>query len=173
MSTQRTGGTMYLLAIIVFIALMTLLFSDQIERNHNPNQSVLSDRASDGSLRIRLERNRAGHYIATGAINGVTVDCMVDTGATNVAVSAAVAEAAGLQRGPSVQTMTANGPATAYATVIDELRLGELVLRDIPAAIVPALEEGQVLLGMSYLERIDFSQRGEELILEPRQPHMP
>lgn len=159
---------MYVLAIIVFIGLMTLLFSRQIDRQHNPNQNVAAGRTSDGRVIIRLQRNRQGHYIATGAIDGVAAECMIDTGATNVAVSAAIARAAGLRAGPAVQTSTANGVTTAYVTTIGELRLGDIVERDVAAVIVPTLEEGQILLGMSFLERLDFSQEGEELIVKSR-----
>ncbi len=164
---------MYVLAIIVFIGLMTLLFSQQIEHHHNPNQDVIAGRTDDGRTLIRLQRNRQGHYIATGAIDGVRAECMIDTGATDVAVSAAIAKAAGLHVGAEVQTSTANGIATAYTTTIGELRLGGIVEHDVAALIVPTLEEGQILLGMSFLERLDFSQEGDELIVESRRTTYP
>ena len=168
MSTQRTGAVMFLVAIIGFVVLMVVLFSRELDLRRNPNQVVQSVSTGAGHPAIVLERNRFGHYVATGWINGVEAECMLDTGATDVAVSAAMARAAGLRPGPAIVVSTANGMITAYTTVIDEIRLGDLVERDVRATIVPNLDDGQILLGMSFLKRLDFSQRGNRLVLQAR-----
>ncbi len=112
-----------------------------------------------------MQRNRQGHYIANGEINGARAEFIVDTGATDVAVSAEVARRAGLVAGPAVAVTTANGRATAYVTRIDELKLGTIVEHNVRATIVPNLGEIEVLLGMSFLKRLDFAQNGDALIL--------
>ena len=159
---------MYVLAVIACIVLLTVLFSDQIDRQRNPNQHVEGILTGDGAAQIVLHRNRQGHYVATGSINGVDAEFMLDTGATAVAISTAVARRSGLQRGPAIAVATANGSTTAYATRIDTVRLGTIVEHDVLATIVPNLEGNQILLGMSFLKRLDFSQAGATLVLKSR-----
>ena len=43
--------------------------------------------------------------------------------------------------------------------------MGDIALQDVPAAIAPGLADGQILLGMSFLKHIEFTQRGNTLIL--------
>ena len=168
MSTKKIGSTMTIIAIIGLIAILTLLFSERIEDYRNPNRTVESLSAPGGAPTIFLHRNRYGHYVANGELNGVTIELMLDTGATDIAVSEAVAAMTGLAKGPAYPVSTANGSTLAYATVIASVRLGDIVEYDVRASIVPHLDDPQVLLGMSFLERLDFSQRGETLVLKSR-----
>jgi aspartyl protease family protein len=167
-STHRTGTVMYVIAIVGFIALMAWLFSAQIAEQRNPNREVIRVSGADGRAGVVLARNRAGHYVANGRINGIEAEFMIDTGATDVAVAADIARAAGLARGPAQPVTTAKGRAVAYATRIDTLALGGIVEHDVRASIVPEMTGIEVLLGMSFLSRLDFEQRGDELRLEQR-----
>lgn len=157
---------MSIAAWVAGLGLLTLLFSNLLERERNPNQRVLSRVAGDG-VEVVLQRNRYGHYVATGRINGESVEFLVDTGASDVSVPGRLAAQLGLVRGAPLTYQTANGTVTGYRTRIDRLALGELVLRDVPASINPAYRENDVLLGMSVLKRLEFTQRGDTLILRP------
>jgi aspartyl protease family protein len=168
MSTQRTGSAMYLLAIGGFIALMSWLFSAQIDQRQNPNRAVESDHHGDGGVSITLKRNRAGHYVVTGRLNDTAADFLLDTGATDVAISPQLAARAGLVRGPAFSIATANGTATGYATRIGRVAIGGITEYDVAAVIAPNLAGHSALLGMSFLKRLDFSQRGDELRLHQR-----
>ena len=84
-----------------------------------------------------------------------------------------VIKAAGLAAGRGLTVATANGMTAAYSTVIDELRLGHIVERDVRATIVPRLGDIEVLLGMSFLKRLDFAQRGDTLRLQSRRKPTP
>jgi aspartyl protease family protein len=161
------GRGMIVAAWIVGLGLLTLLFSDLLERERNPNRQVLSRVDGDGGVDVVLQRNRYGHYVATGRINGERVEFLVDTGASDVSVPGALAARLGLERGAALTYQTANGTVTGYRTRIDRLELGELVLQDVPASINPAYRENDVLLGMSVLKRLEFTQRGDTLTLRP------
>lgn len=113
---------------------------------------------------VVLERNRAGHYLAPGEINGQPVMFLVDTGATDVAVSERSAKALGLKFGPRTTVMTAAGPSTAWKTRIAQIRVGQLGLQNVRATIVPGLGE-EALLGMSFLKHFNLRQQGEELLI--------
>ena len=156
---------MQALAWLVFIALGVLFFSEVIDKQHNPNQSLNTVHTQDGVKEVVLKRNKFGHYVTSGEINGQPVTFMLDTGATGVAVPAQVASRLGLERGQAYRTQTANGMAVSYAARLDKVSVGEIELEAVPAGITPGLQMDQVLLGMSFLKHIEFSQRGNMLIL--------
>lgn len=112
-----------------------------------------------------LERNRQGHYVVSGTINHIAVTFLLDTGATDVAIPAAVATAAGLEPGLAGRASTANGLVTVYATRIAELQIGNIILNNIDASITPSMSGNTILLGMSALREIEFTQRGTTLTL--------
>jgi len=147
------------------LAFGTYVFSGAIERQHNPNQTLSGERG-EGSAEVALQRNRFGHYVALGEINQATVQFMLDTGATTIAVPGELAQTLGLKRGPPIQVQTANGTARAYLTVLDEVRLGPIVMRDLRATITPGMDGNDVLLGMNFLKHLELTQRGDVLTLK-------
>lgn len=164
---------MYILASVLVLTLLTVLFTDALDRQRNPNSTPTPVVATDGDRSVILQRNRNGHYVVGGSVNARPAEFLLDTGATAVSVSSAFAERAGLHKGAPMQAMTANGITTAYATTIDSLVIGEIEEHDVAASIVPRLAGGQILLGMSFLKRLDFSQSGDTLILTQRNNDAP
>lgn len=150
---------------IVGLGLLTLLFSNILDGQFNPNRQVATQ-VSDGGVReVVLQRNRFGHYVASGEINGHTVEFLLDTGASDVSIPQSVGSALGLKRGQPITYNTANGNITAYQTRIDDLRLGSIELHDIPASINPYKGDDTILLGMSFLKHLEFTQRDDTLII--------
>lgn len=103
---------------------------------------------------VTLQRGPDGHYRAEALINGQRVNVLVDTGATGVAISQRTADKLGLSSQAAVRTTTANGDAVAYMTRLRSVKIGGVEARDVSALIAPGLG-GDVLLGMSYLGRMD------------------
>jgi len=137
-------------------------FDDWYQQQHNPNpQSVLENQAGE----VVLKRNRAGHYVADGSINGHKVTFLLDTGATQVALSTSLARQLDLAAGARVQVQTANGPAIGYQSKLNSVRLGSIEVRNVSALITDGMEGNNVLLGMSFLKQLEFTQRGDSLIL--------
>ena len=101
-----------------------------------------------------LQRGMDGHYRAEALINGVKVDVLVDTGATGMAISQKMADKLGLKSHSAIRTSTANGDSVAYMTRLESVKLGGVEAKDIAATIAPGLD-GDVLLGMSFLSRMD------------------
>ena len=165
--SRRVGRTMIIMGWIVLLALLSWLFSIYLERQHNPNASVQGYNTT-GLQEVVLERNRYGHYVATGRINGQSVTFMLDTGATIVDIPESLASSLSLQRGPSVEAMTANGVISVYSTILDEVQLGGIRLTGVRASINPSRQEDEILLGMSFLRQLDFSQQGDRLTLRQR-----
>ena len=163
--TQSIGKGMYFAAWIVGIALMTSLFSGVVEKKMNPNQSPES-RMVNGATEVVLKQNRQGHYITTGTINGKEVTFLLDTGATDVSVPEHIAAAVDMRKGRPVQVMTANGVITAYQSWIAEVGIDNLIIQDVDANINPAVKDDFILLGMSALKKLEFTQRGDTLTLK-------
>ena len=161
---RRLGTVMMVLAWIAGLALAAQWFAGYEERRRNPNQSLVSMHTGT-TVQVRLERNRHGHYLASGQINGQTVTFLLDTGATFVAIPASLADRLQLQRGRPMMVNTANGLTESWSTRIDTLQLGDIRLHDVSAGIVPGILGEEVLLGMSALKQLEFTQQGNELIL--------
>ena len=162
---RRLGKGMVYGAWVLALALLTWVFAGWLDTQRNPNRHVQTQ-VLDGARVLTLERNRYGHYHAAGQINGHKVEFTVDTGATTVAVPASLEQRLGLERQAPVLIETANGTVTAYLTRLDTVRLGEIELHAVKATIHPQLEGNEVLLGMSFLRYLDFSQRGDSLTLQ-------
>ena len=153
------------LAWLVFMALLAGFFYEFLEDRRNPNRSPETSYSADGVREVVLQRNRAGHYVTAGTINGMPVEFMLDTGATGVAIPMPVAKRLGLELGRSFPVRTANGVSTSYATLLQRVSVGDIALDEVPAGVAAGLGGEQILLGMSFLRHIEFSQRGNTLIL--------
>ncbi len=161
---QQAGRGMMIAAWVIGLALLTWAFGLWEDHKENPNRDPLS-RNVNGTREVILERNSAGHYVASGKINGEEAVFLLDTGATDVVVSQDLAERAGLSAGARQIAQTANGRVEVRATRLDRLQLGSIELYDVPASINPAMGGRKVLLGMSALGQVEFSQQGGQLTL--------
>ncbi|MGH8354419.1 MAG: retropepsin-like aspartic protease family protein [Pseudomonas sp.] len=161
---RRAGRVMLVLAWGAGLLLATRFFGQWEEARHNPNQAPASQRGA-GYIEVRLAGNGQGHFVSSGRINGQEVRFLLDTGATDVAVPGALAERLGLERGLPVSLNTANGRSTGYRTQLQSLQLGEIVLQDVRALVAPGMDGDEVLLGMSALKQLEFTQRDGTLVL--------
>ena len=159
------GTLMTALAWVVFMALLGFYFNDVLEEQRNPNRSLTTQYTPDQKREVTLQRNKFGHYVTSGKINGHPVVFLVDTGATGVAIPEHIARRLNVKRGRAFQVQTANGVAISYATRLDRVSVGEIELNDVDAGIVPGFESDQILLGMSFLRHIEFTQKSDTLVL--------
>ena len=156
---------MLIAAWVVGLTLLVFFFNGVIERQRNPNTQPLAAAGEGAAPSVVLRRNRAGHYVAGGSINGEPVVFMLDTGATDVALPLALARRLGLTLRPGGLTQTANGTVETWATRLDSVDLGGLVARDLRASVLPNMAGDEVLLGMSYLKQLELIQQGDTLTL--------
>ena len=118
-----------------------------------------------GAGELVLQRNRAGHYLLPGEINGRPVRLLLDTGATQVSVPARLAAELGLQAGAPASVLTANGAVVVRQTRIPRLAFGPFEFSDVAGHLNPGMQGDEVLLGMSALRHLEFTQRGDTLTL--------
>lgn len=124
--------------------------------------------ASSGN-RIVLTAGTGGHFVTRGSINGKSVNFMVDTGATAVAMSQAEAERIGLKYKNGQQGVgnTANGQVLIYRTKLDSVRINDVEVFDVDAAVLVAPMD-MVLLGNSFLTRFQMKRENSQMTLDKK-----
>jgi len=163
-STRKLGNAFTWLGWIIGFFILALLFDRLLDNQHNPNQSLQTIRHG-GYQEVRLIRNRQGHYLFNGEINGREVTFLVDTGATTTSIPLKLASALQLEKGLRFSVKTANGISDAYSTMLDSLKLGDIEFNRVKASLNPGLTGNEILLGMNILKDIELIQRGDMLIL--------
>ena len=158
-----------IMTALAWISLMVFVgfyFDDMLSSQHNPNQSLETQYNESRIREVALQRNKYGHYVTSGKVNGQPVVFMLDTGATGVAIPDHLARKLNIKRGRAVPVQTANGTATSYAAQLDTVSVGDIELHNVRAGISPGFKGDEILLGMSFLKHIEFTQRGDTLILK-------
>ena len=120
---------------------------------------------------VRILRDVSGAFLTTGTINGRRVEMMVDTGATVVALGSADAKRLGIpyrMEGRPVGVATASGSATGYLVTLDSVQVGEILVRNVEATVIDGAGPPKVLLGMSFLGRVEMQNSGAVLLLKKR-----
>jgi len=162
---SRLGRIMLFAAWVVGLAILALFFQRLLEDQQNPNRELEIAPDAQGHPQVVLRRNRFGHYVANGRINGEPVVFLVDTGATDVALPLRVARRLGVPLGAVGMAKTANGTIRVWSTRLGSVDLGGLTARRVQASVLPNMSGEEVLLGMSYLKRFELIQRGNTLTL--------
>lgn len=142
--------TRHNLIIITLWLLLAGVIYYLVDGIENPNKI---NKLGDGST-VTLKRGLDGHYRAQALINGEKVDVLVDTGATGVAISQNVADRLKLKSIDAIRTNTANGDSVGYLVRLKSVQIGGVKAENVSAMIAPTLD-GDVLLGMSFLGRMD------------------
>ena len=159
-SVVRRSTMMFLLFWLVVMGVMYLAMQHFLK----PAQAKVQ---ADGS--VRIERGMDGHFRARGSVNGQPVIFMVDTGASSVSVTDALAARAGLEGGEPVRFRTANGERDGRMVVADEVRLASLVVRDVRVGTGYTGDDSEdALLGQNFLRHFDVQMSGDEMLLRPR-----
>ena len=122
-----------------------------VDNIQNPNKMA---RLGDNANAVVLKRGLDGHYRAEALINNEKVNVLVDTGATGVAISQRIADKLNLKSIDAIRTNTANGDSVGYMVRLESVKVGGVEAKNVSAMIAPGLD-GDVLLGMSYLGRMD------------------
>lgn len=162
--SASTGKWMIILAWVAAIGLVTLLFSNALDKKYNPNQNISTSYAGT-TKEVVLQSSRHGHYVATGAINNSPVIFLVDTGASFISIPENVANKLQLQKGAVMRSTTANGEISTYATNLNQVSLGDITLQDVRATINPFMDGEEILLGMSFLRQLEVIHKDGELTI--------
>jgi len=120
---------------------------------------------------VRIWPDGGGMYLVTGTINGYPVKFLVDTGATYIAMNSGEARRMGIDyllEGRRGMSSTASGVVTTYYVMLDRVRIGDITLSDVQAAVIDGAFPTEVLLGNSFLNRLDMRREGRALELRTK-----
>ena len=115
----------------------------------------------ESSIVLRLKQGPGGHYATEGSINDKSLNFVVDTGASYVALPEETAHSALIYCDDKVKVDTANGIVDSCTTKIAKLQFGPFEIKDVIAVIQPNL--GQPLLGMNVLQLFKIEQNNGEM----------
>lgn len=162
---QRTGEGVVLLAVDGDTAVVDV---NGVRERLRLGERVVRG-VSGGGQDLYLEADGRGHFVTTGLVNGVAVQFLVDTGATLVSIGMSDARRMGIDvtRGEPGVSQTANGTARVWRVKLDSIKVGQVVLHGVDAA-VHANDLPIALLGMSFLNRMEMNREGSRLVLKKR-----
>lgn len=116
---------------------------------------------------VRLSRHADGHYWAQARLNGEFVKVLVDTGASNVAISSKLAARLGIdyRRGQLGRSATAAGIVRSWGITLNSVQIGDIKAHNVRASVIEGDFPMQPLLGMSFLRRLSMKEEAGMLIL--------
>lgn len=144
---------------LIFIALLTgysyrytlYRVKDQLVGSLIPARPIAT---SQGALQFRIAND--GHYYIQAEIEGHNVTFMLDTGASDIVLSPAVAEELGITPGQLIfnkRYETANGTIRGASVLLPSMTIGTFTLHNIYVSVNEA-DMQTPLLGMRFLEML-------------------
>jgi aspartyl protease family protein len=159
-----------ILAFLIFVLLSQAPYQPELSRI--TDKLGLDDQKVSGK-ELHVAMSPDGHFWVVASINGVKRRMLIDSGATVTALSQSTARAAKVGLGSSfapVVLQTANGAATAETGKVDEIRIGNIVARDLRVVSSPGLGSLDVI-GMNFLSKLQsWRVEGRTLVLVPHHP---
>jgi len=166
----RLAFSLGLLAFVIFILLQQAPYQPELAR-FTAKLGLDDQQVSGKELRVKMSSD--GHFWVVASINGVKRRMLIDSGATVTALSEGTARAADIDAGTGLAPVvlrTANGSTPARTGSIDELRVGNIVARNLKIVTAPGLG-GLDVLGMNFLSKLQsWRVEGQTLVLVPHHP---
>jgi aspartyl protease family protein len=159
-----------LLAFLIYVLLQQAPYQPELARL-TAKLGLDDQRVVGKELRVRMSPD--GHFWVGASINGVERRMLIDSGATVTAISQQTAREARVDTGTGVAPVvlrTANGAVPAETGSVEEVRVGNIVARNLKVVTSPGLGNLDVL-GMNFLSKLEsWRVEGRTLILVPHHP---
>jgi len=166
----RFAFSFALLAFLIFILMQQAPYQPELARI---TQRIGLDDQQVVGEEVRVRMASDGHFWVNATINGFERRMLIDSGATVTAISDETARRAAVDSGGGLAPVvlrTANGMAPAKTGSIDELRVGNILARNLKIVTSPGLGNMDVL-GMNFLSQLrSWRVEGRTLILVPHHP---
>jgi len=156
-TTLKTGQALQGVKLISSSTSLATLEIEGVQKAYKMGSSISTQFAKRDEITERVMLDKHGMFRAYGSINGHSVRFLVDTGASSVAMSAKTARKLGIQYhlyGKPTKTSTASGIADAWSIKLKNVRLGQLLVRNVQGIVIDGNHPRQVLLGMSFLKQM-------------------
>ena len=145
---------------------------DGVERSYGLSRDYSATTGvAAAPAQVSIAKGIGGHYWVAGSISGTNVQFLVDTGATAVAMNEGAAKRLGIDyrvQGQPMVVNTASGTAQAWRVKLDSVKIGGILVLGVEAAVVAGEAPTEVLLGMSFLNRVSWREDQGMLRLEAK-----
>ena len=144
---------------------------DGVERTYNLSREYSDGFAEAQKKQLSVAKGIGGHYWIAGSVNGQSIQFLVDTGATSVALNDEHARRLGIDyrvMGSPLQVSTASGTARGWRVTLDRVKVGELEVLGVDAVVLEGGSPTEALLGMSFLGRVGWKVEQDVLVLESK-----
>ncbi len=145
---------------------------DGIERAYDMSREYSqAGQFTPRKTQVSLARSNSGHYWAPGSIQGYPVQFLVDTGASSIAMNEDQARKLGIDyrvQGQPQLVSTANGTVKAWGLSLGSVKVGEIEVLGVQASVLEGSSPSEVLLGMSFLNRVSWREQQGVLQLEAK-----
>ena len=166
----RFAFSLGLLAFLIFVVLSQAPYQPELSR-FTEKLGLDDQQVAGKELKVKMASD--GHFWVVASINGVPRRMLIDSGATVTALSPATVRDARVDTGVGIAPVvlrTANGAAPAETGKIDELKVGNIVARNLRIVTSPGLG-GLDVLGMNFLSKLEsWRVEGRTLVLVPHHP---
>jgi len=166
----RIAFSFGLLALFLYLVFLQAPYQPELAR-FTGALGLDNQQVSGGTVRVRMSPD--GHFWVVASLNGVKRRMLIDSGATVTAISDSTAREALVHASTGLAPVvlrTANGMAAARTGSIDELRVGNIVARNLRVVTSPGLGDMDVL-GMNFLSKLEsWRVEGRTLVLVPHHP---
>ena len=163
-------------AVALVAGIMVPQFAAQMYTPRAPNQLMVARQATpvepppSNPDSVVVPPDAMGHFRVEGRIDGQFVQFVVDTGASVVALTSEDAGWLGIHPAPidfRALVKTANGTVHAAPIQLNMVEVGNLMVRDVAAMVLPDRALSDNLLGLSFLSRLrHFEYTDGKIILE-------
>ena len=144
---------------------------DGVERSYSLSREYSDGFAEAQKKQLSVAKGIGGHYWIAGSVNGQSIQFLVDTGATSVALNDEHARRLGIDYrviGAPLQVSTASGTARGWRVTLDRVKVGELEVLGVDAVVLEGGSPTEALLGMSFLSRVGWKVEQDALVLESK-----
>jgi aspartyl protease family protein len=160
---------MLVMAVVVVGVAVAAVHHLEQRGDRAPAQAAEREPATVNSRSMVIRASDGGHFAVDARVDGRRLAFMVDTGASQVAIRESDAARLGFHprdRDYSIKVHTANGEGRAALVELRTVEVGDIVVRNLSALVVPDKALGVNLLGMSFLSRVRWSHERGRLTLE-------
>ena len=158
-----------LAGFLLAAGLLAVRFVDQAGRAAVPPRPAEAPEPVNSRTFV-IKAGDGGHFAVEARVDGRRLAFMVDTGASQIALRESDAARLGIHPIPrdySIRLSTANGEGRAARVELRMVEVGNIIVRDLPALVVPDQALGVNLLGMSFLSRVRrFEMANGRLVME-------
>lgn len=144
---------------------------DGVERAYGLSREYSAGYSAPSKAQLSIARGVGGHYWVAGSVDGQTVQFLVDTGATSIAMNEGQARRLGIDyrvSGSPTMVNTASGTAKAWRVRLDSVKVGALEVLGVEAVVLQGDAPTEALLGMSFLNRVGWREDQGMLVLESK-----